>query len=78
MSLIHGSPYDRGSADSYYGRAPNPHYMEGYVEITDLTESQIAEYMKGYMDQERSGDRKDYGSSPRYRGTSGLTMKDFT
>ena len=78
MSLIHGSPYDRGSADSYYGRAPNPHYMSEYVEITDLTESQIAEYMKGYMDQERSGDHKDYGGTPRYRGTSGLSMKDFT
>jgi hypothetical protein len=52
--------------------------MSEYVEITDLTESQIAEYMKGYMDQERSGDHKDYGGTPRYRGTSGLSMKDFT
>ena len=22
----HGGPWDRGSADSYYGRGSNPHY----------------------------------------------------
>ena len=25
----HGGPYDRGSADAYYGREPRPHYFEG-------------------------------------------------
>lgn len=25
----HGGPYDRGGADSYYGRRPNPHYYVG-------------------------------------------------
>jgi len=24
----HGSPYDRGRADSWYGRGINPHYIE--------------------------------------------------
>ena len=24
----HGSPYDRGTADSWYGRTPAPHYFE--------------------------------------------------
>ena len=23
---VHGGPYDRGSADSYYGRGRDPHY----------------------------------------------------
>lgn len=50
----HGSLYDRGSADSYYHRPPNPHwYPKGtmnppIVEITDLSKEQIGEYMKGY------------------------------
>ena len=25
----HGSPYDRGTADSWYSRTPKPHYFEG-------------------------------------------------
>ena len=25
----HGGAFDRGSADSYYGRPRNPHYFEG-------------------------------------------------
>ena len=25
----HGGPEDRGSADAYYGRDPQPHYFEG-------------------------------------------------
>lgn len=25
-TVYHGSPFDRGAADSYYGRARDPHY----------------------------------------------------
>jgi len=60
----HGSLYDRGSADSYYGRARDPHYggvggdSGPRVEVTD--ESSVAEYMAGYDHNERFGDKKDY------------------
>ncbi len=60
----HGSLYDRGSADSYYGRGRTPHYggvggdSGKRVEVTD-TES-VAEYMAGYDYNERFGDKKDY------------------
>ena len=60
----HGSLYDRGRADSYYGRAPTPHYGgvggdSGYrVRVTDS--ASVAEYQAGYDDNERSGDHKDW------------------
>jgi hypothetical protein len=60
----HGSLYDRGSADSYYGRMPNPHYggvggdSGERVNVND-TES-VAEYLAGYEYNERFGDKKDY------------------
>ena len=60
----HGSLYDRGSADSHYGRMPNPHYggvggdSGPRVEVYD--ESSVAEYMAGYEYNERHGDKKDY------------------
>ena len=60
----HGCLYDRGSADSYYGRMPNPHYggvggdSGPRVEVSD--ESSVAEYMAGYEYNERHGDKKDY------------------
>ncbi len=60
----HGSLYDRGSADSYYGRPRGPHYggvggdSGKRVEVTD-TES-VAEYMAGYDYNESFGDKKDY------------------
>jgi len=61
----HGGLYDRGSADSYYGRPPSPHwYPEGSGKgemITDLNPSERAEYMAGYMYNERFGDKKDWG-----------------
>ena len=55
----HGSLYDRGSADSYYGRAPQPHYggvgggSGPKVDVTDA--DSVAEYMAGYADNEASG-----------------------
>ena len=58
----HGSLYDRGSADSYYGRGRDPHYggvggaSGPRVAVSDPVS--VAEYMAGYDDNERSGDRK--------------------
>jgi len=60
----HGSLYDRGSADSYYGRPRDPHYggvggdSGPRVEVTD--ELSRAEYNAGYEYNERFGDKKDY------------------
>jgi len=61
-------PYDRGGADAYYGRRPNPHkYVPNpqgaqgsmmKVELTDPAE--IAAYKQGYADEDG---RKDYGES---------------
>lgn len=63
INKMHGSPYDRGSADAYYQRPMNPHYMTNdYVEVTDLTKEQELEYVMGYQDQVKSGDFKDYGN----------------
>jgi hypothetical protein len=60
----HGSLYDRGSADSYYGRVPEPHWWtEGThrgEKVTDLNLLEIAEYMAGYQHNEQFGHKKDY------------------
>lgn len=60
----HGSLYDRGSADSYYGRARSPHWWpEGTShgeKITDLTQDEVAEYQAGYNYNEQYGDKKDW------------------
>lgn len=60
----HGSLYDRGSADSYYGRTRDPHYggvggTSGHrVSVND--EASVAEYMAGYNYNEQYGDKKNY------------------
>jgi hypothetical protein len=60
----HGCLYDRGSADSYYYRGRDPHYggvggdSGPRVEVADA--ESVAEYMAGYDDNERSGDKKDW------------------
>jgi hypothetical protein len=60
----HGSLYDRGSADSYYGRRRGPHYggvggdSGPRVEVSD--ESSVAEYNAGYDYNELYGEKKDY------------------
>jgi len=60
----HGGLYDRGGADSYYGRSPDPHwYPEGTyngTKLTDLTQEEIDEYMAGYNDNEASGYKKEW------------------
>jgi hypothetical protein len=60
----HGGPYDRGGADSYYRRGIRPHYYKDKTyqseRVTDLTEDEVAEYMRGYMDNQKLGDFKDW------------------
>ena len=62
----HGSPFDRGSADSYYGRTQDPHKggvggdSGPRVEAPDMTLAEIIEYFRGYEYNEHSGERKHY------------------
>jgi hypothetical protein len=61
----HGSLYDRGSADSYYGRPRNPHwYPNGSYRgdaVVALSAEESAEYHAGYDYNEQYGDKKDWG-----------------
>lgn len=63
----HGSPFDRGSADSYYCRLPSPHYYihnnnkSVRYEKEQMTPEQIQEYYAGYDYNEQDGIFKDYG-----------------
>lgn len=60
----HGCLYDRGSADSYYGRPRNPHYggvggtSGPRVDVTD--KASVAEYLAGYEQNEQEGLKKDW------------------
>ncbi len=60
----HGNAFDRGSADSYYGRARNPH--KGGVggnsgpRVETLTEAEVEAYHAGYDYNEQFGDKKSY------------------
>ena len=62
----HGSPFDRGSADSYYGRGCNPHYFLGATYSTPevkeeaMTPEEIEAYMAGYNYNEDCGDKKQW------------------
>ena len=62
----HGGPYDRGQADSYYGREYSPHYFTGdsynstRLELVDMSAKEIADYTAGYRDNEANGDKKEY------------------
>lgn len=62
--VSHGDPFDRGSADSYYGRGRMPH--KGGVggnsgpRVETLTASEKAEYLAGYDYNEEMGDKKDW------------------
>lgn len=50
----HGSLYDRGNADAYYGRDFRPHYWPDgdYTQevATDLTPAMVEEYRAGYRE----------------------------
>lgn len=62
----HGNPFDRGSADSYYGRPEDPHwYPEGSykgtrVESQDMSMAELRAYYAGYEYNELSGDKKNW------------------
>lgn len=63
----HGGPYDRGGADSYYGRGFEPHYyvgdtmMSDRVEKDQMTKDEIEAYTAGYEQNELEGNKKDWG-----------------
>ena len=62
----HGGPFDRGSADSYYGRPCRPHYFahgtyEGKEIIPEVGSEQHEAYIAGYEWNEAYGDKKDWG-----------------
>ena len=60
----HGCLYDRGSADSYYGRPRGPHYGgvggDSGKRVDQLSIEEIAEYYAGYEYNEQFGDKKDW------------------
>ncbi len=62
----HGSPYDRGSADSYYGRPRIPHYYAGAtmqsprIPESAMTPDEIVAYHAGYDDNEENGVKKQW------------------
>lgn len=63
----HGGPFDRGAADSYYGRPSEPHYYVGGTgtsdrkDSSDMTVEEIQAYWAGYEWNEQFGDKKDWG-----------------
>lgn len=59
-----GGPYDRGSADRYYGRPFNPHYYTGVdsmamerVNERQMTQEELREYAEGW---EQETERKEW------------------
>jgi hypothetical protein len=62
----HGSPFDRGSADSWYDRGRSPHwYPEGSyvgkrIEKADMSEEELAAYYAGYDHNEECGGKKEW------------------
>lgn len=67
MNKEHGSPWDRGSTDSYYRRGRSPHwypdgiYKGACIEKSQMTQQEIAEYEAGYDENERTCPFKDWG-----------------
>ena len=63
----HGGAFDRGSADSYYGRPRRPHFYTGGTGTSDrvdesmMTPTEIQAYHAGYSWNEQYGDKKDWG-----------------
>ncbi len=67
-TIRHGGPFDRGSADSYYGRGIDPHYWPlgtgkaFRIEKEFMSEDQIQEYFAGHEYNETVNmDFKDWG-----------------
>ena len=64
--MRHGSAFDRGAADSYYSRGPDPHYYVGATYMSERISCEpgtpeYEDYMAGYDYNEQFGDRKDWG-----------------
>lgn len=63
----HGGPFDRGAADSYYGRSRKPHYYVGgtgnspMLEEDDMYEDEVEAYNAGYDWNEEFGEKKYRG-----------------
>lgn len=63
----HGSPFDRGMADSFYMRASDPHcYMyspigTNRVALYPCDGHMYTDYLAGYAFNEELGVHKDYG-----------------
>ena len=57
----HGSLFDRGSADSYYGRPQHPHHRIDGDEVVVTDAESVQEYLAGYAWNEQYGDKKDWG-----------------
>jgi len=62
----HGGAFDRGSADSYYGRPRIPHLYAGStgssprIEQDQMTPEEIQAYLAGYQWNEQFGDKKSW------------------
>jgi hypothetical protein len=62
----HGGAFDRGSADSYYGRPRRPHFYLGGTgnspEVTQdvMSDEDIQAYHAGYDYNEQYGDKKSW------------------
>jgi hypothetical protein len=61
----HGGPFDRGSADAYYGRLMDPHYylgdtaMSERIGFSDMSNAHVKAYVAGYESTPFA--QKDYG-----------------
>ena len=62
----HGGAWDRGSADSYYGRPRDPHYWPfgtykgTRVEAAQMSADELEAYNAGYDENEHSGNKKQW------------------
>lgn len=62
----HGGAYDRGSADSYYGRPFAPHYYEGdsyhsFPIFPSEGSQEWADYALGYKENTEARNFKEWG-----------------
>ena len=63
----HGGPFDRGTADSHYGREYNPHYFVGdtynspRIDLAQMTAAEITAYTAGFNINQQAQDFKDLG-----------------
>lgn len=63
LNSKHGSPHDRGMADSYYRRRRVPHKMvNGYPVALAPDSEEWTQYMEGYTLNEKMENHKDWGN----------------